>query len=98
MKELDLERCQTINKQIQKQKRQENKKHTLKMLSNELDLRDRWLGIRNLKRPYQPTPYYQHDKDGKHIKIRDRAEAAANFLGTGVWGAHTNDEPDFKGN
>ena len=54
------------------------------MLSKELDLKDRWLGIKQLKKKYQPIPYVFKTEDGRRRNYHNRAEAAAEELAR-VW-------------
>ena len=57
----------------------------MRSLDKDLDIRDRRLGIKNLKRQYQPITYHNKDKEGKHIKTRDRAQEAAKYWAEEVW-------------
>ena len=52
---------------------------------DDFDIREKFAGIRELKTPYKPIPYAQKRKDCKKVKIRDRAEAAANFFEFEIW-------------
>ncbi len=57
----------------------ERKKYTHGIIDKDLILRDRWAGIRGLESDYKPIPYAQIMPDGRKVRIRDRAEAAATF-------------------
>ena len=46
----------------------------METLDKDLDRRDTWLGIRRLKSEYKPQPYHRKTKDGKHIKMNNRAK------------------------
>ena len=48
----------------------------METIDKDLDPREKWAGIRELKTPYKPIPYAQRRKDGTKIKIVDRAESA----------------------
>ena len=39
-----------------------------------------------MKKGYQPVPYTQKDAQGKHVKVTNKAEGAAKYFGTAVWG------------
>eukprot|EP00969_Alexandrium_andersonii_P367717 15471308-Alexandrium_andersonii.AAC.1 len=52
------------------------------MVSTELDERDFWL-----EEGYQPIPYALRDVRGKTVSLGGRAQAAAEFLATRIWGA-----------
>ena len=45
-------------------------------LDKDLDIREKWLGIRQLKAEYRPTPYSRKTKEGEHIRMEERAEKA----------------------
>ena len=70
---------------IRQSKKQDREIEIQKTLDKELDLRDRWAGIRSLQKHYQPMPYHQKNKEGKHIKRDDRAEEAAKYWATEIW-------------
>ena len=55
-----------------------------------MDLRDKWLGIRQLKSEYQPNPYNRKRKNGTHIPLEKRAEEAAKYLQKEQWGKETS--------
>ncbi len=46
-------------------------------VDKDLDMRYRWLGIKRMRKDYQPTPFQRRRKDGKHVGENDMA---------GVWG------------
>ena len=50
------------------------------MISNDLDIRDQYMGLKNLRRPYTPIPLSMKDAKGKHVALHARAQAAADFL------------------
>ena len=61
--------------------RQEDKRqHILDAVDKDLDVRDRWLGIRELKSKYNPILYHNKDKEGKHLSWTQRAQKAAEYL------------------
>ena len=62
----------------------------IKSLDKDLDIRDRWLGIRQLKSKFAPTPYHNRDKQGKHIPWKERAQTAAEHLSQNQWGKPDN--------
>ena len=63
-----------------KSMKEEKKQDIHNSLKNELDLRDKFLGINKLKKPYQPVPYIFKSREGKRVKYLNRAEAAAEHL------------------
>ena len=66
--------------------KEDKKTRILEAASKDLDLRDRWLGIRELKRKYTPTPYHNKDRQGLHISHKNRAQHAAKHLSELQWG------------
>ena len=75
-----------LTRTIKKAPKRDKRNHILKTVSKELDVRDRWAGIRALKKDYNPTPYNRKDKQGKIVAQKDRAETAAKFLAENQWG------------
>ena len=67
-----------FNKEFTESRKQDKKERILESVSKDLDLRERWLGIRELKRKYNPTPYHNKDKDGQHITHDKGAQLAQN--------------------
>ena len=62
------------------------------MVNKDLDIRDQYMGLGNLRRPYTPIPLSMKDATGKHVPLHARAQAAADFLGSKIWGHVTNQE------
>jgi hypothetical protein len=83
-----------LNKEFTKARKEDKKNRVLESISKELDIRDRWLGIKELKRKYTPTPYHNKDNHGLHIKHKQRAQHAAKYLSGTQWGnSSSNIEP-----
>ena len=74
------------DKNYRKQLKQDKTEHVMHICSKELDTRDRWMGIRQLKQGYQPTPYHRKSRKGEHVKLRNRAGATAEYLAKDHWG------------
>ena len=66
----------------------------METIDKDLDVREKFAGLRELKTPYKPIPYSQRRKDGTKVKIRDRAEAAVQFFEQEIWDNQT--EPITK--
>ena len=64
----------------------------LDSLSKDLDVRDRWMGIRGIKKEYQPSPYHRKTADESHIPKHKIAEEAARHLAQNQWG-HSGNRP-----
>ena len=52
----------------------------MKTIDKDLDCRDKWLGIRQLKSKYQPQPYHRQTIQGTQIKLKNRAKMAAEYV------------------
>ena len=76
-KERNLEEFTKLSKEYKKSRQEDRNKLVLEAISKDLDLRSRWLGIKELKSKYNPTPYHNQNKEGEHIKLHDRAQKAA---------------------
>ena len=53
---LNIERCKEIDKEVQATRRRERRDHIRNSVAKDLDLRDRWTGIRNMRKEYKPIP------------------------------------------
>ena len=63
------------------------------MIGPDLDIRDQFIGLRNLRKPYVPIPLSMKDAQGQHVPLHKRAQCAATFLGDQIWGeAHAQPE------
>ena len=78
-KERRLEEFEKLTKEFRRQRKQDRKERVLEGLTKDLDIRDRWMGIRELKAKCKPIPFHNKDKDGKHIQWKDRAQKAADI-------------------
>ncbi len=52
----------------------------LDKVDEQLDVRDFYLGVKELKSEYNPKPFNRKGKDGKSVPLNRRAEAAARYL------------------
>ena len=46
----------------------DRQEYVLEIIDKDLDVRDKWAGIRELKKPYKPIPYAQKTNDGRKIR------------------------------
>ena len=74
-----------LTKQIRKSKQKDKERDTLNALDKDLDIRDRWLGLRQLKNTYKPMTYHQKDRHGKHVPRDERAGKAAEYWAFEIW-------------
>ena len=88
-------------RQLKRSKRQDKRAEILRSLNEDLGDREQWMGIKYLRKQYQPIPYSSKEKQGRHIEMKDRAEEAARFLPEEIWGlprveGSTKDEKCFN--
>ena len=55
---------------IRKQRKTDKRKATTDAIRKDIDLRDRWLGLRQLKKGFEINPYSLKDKHGNRTMIR----------------------------
>ena len=90
-----------ICKQVKKQCKQDWIDWAELSISNELDLRDKWLGIRNMKTKRAPQVFERNNRHGKPVSLGLQAEATADYLEQDQWapisqtynGLHTIEAP-----
>ena len=92
----NLEEFTRLSKAYKKSRQEDRKQQVLEAISRDLDLRSRWLGIKELKSKYNPIPYHNTTKEGEHIKLHDRAQKAAEYLSKEQWGEPNQEQKDFK--
>ena len=73
------------NKYIRKTSKKEKKERVHRAINKDLDLRSNFLGLRQLKRKYEPIPYVIRFKNGKKVPFHQREEAAADYYENNVW-------------
>ena len=52
------------------------------MVSNELDLREKWMGLKMLRKGYHTLK----TEEGTRIKVSNKAAEAARFFAPKIWG------------
>ena len=87
------ERLKIINKCIKKEARKDRLRHTLATLDKSLDVKDRWLGIRKIKKPFTPAVYELRDKHGRPTPPCKHAEATADYLSNVQWADDLGQDP-----
>ena len=70
---------------MKKSKRRDRRKQILEAVSQNLDVRSQWLGIRQMMKKFTGRPYSRRHQDGTHIPMKQRAEEAAKFLESFIW-------------
>ena len=79
-------------KSIKKSKRKDKRKQIQETLSRDLNDREQWMGIKKLRKQYQPIPFSRRTKEGKHKPMAERAEEAAKCLAREVWCRQRGDQ------
>ena len=85
------EEAKTKGKELKIEVRKEKRQQILKMVSQELDIRDQWMGLKMLRKGFNPLPPTIRNSEGNKVGLNNRAAAAATFLATKIWGS-SNDE------
>lgn len=74
-------------KKIRKAKRKDWKNWVHSTITEDLDIRDKWMGIKFLKQKFSPALYERADMHGTTVEISQKATAAADYLAQKQWGA-----------
>ena len=70
----------TLTKEFRKSKKRGIKGYVFDSMSKDLDVRDRWMRIRGIKKEYQPSPSHRKTAEGSHTPKHKIAEEAAKHL------------------
>ena len=84
-----------ITKLLRKNKQADKRQTVIDEISNNLDVRDTWMGIRQLRSDYQPQPYHRKNKRGEHTSKKELAEESAKHLASEQWGKGTDEFNTF---
>ena len=82
----DTETVAIINKQIRRQLATDKKSWTLDTVDRDLSIKDRWLGLKQMKSKFQPQMYEKYDMEGKRALPKDHARVTAEYLHAKQWG------------
>lgn len=69
----------------------------MESVDKDLDIRVKWLRIRQLKSEQKTQPYHRTNHTGKHIHLSNRAQEAANYLETKQWGTAAEEGEHMNG-
>ena len=89
-KDRNLKQFLILNTQFTKSRKEDKKQRIIESVSKDLDLRERWLGIGELKRKCNPTPFHNKNAAGEHIHHKRRAQEAVKHLSEKQWGTNTD--------
>eukprot|EP00975_Prorocentrum_lima_P020913 4400842-Prorocentrum_lima.AAC.1 len=81
----DVPLANLLTKDLRKQNKWERKQALIYSVRKELDVRDQWLGLRQLKREFTPTPFAKKTAQGHHVKMEEAAQQAASYLQDRHW-------------
>eukprot|EP00975_Prorocentrum_lima_P018548 3904563-Prorocentrum_lima.AAC.1 len=76
-----------LTKQIRRQRKADHNYAILDTISNELDIRDQWMGLRRLRTGYAPMPFSRKTPAGVHVPMLSIAQQAAAHLASHQWKA-----------
>ena len=91
IREGNVQEFKTLTKDYRRSRTNDKTKYVMKTISNDLDLQEKWIGIRQLKKGYAPMPFHRNNSKGNHVKCHERAEATAEYLATKQWGQSETD-------
>ena len=80
------EENQLWNREIRKKTKADKKTWRLQQIVEEMNEKERWNGSKTLRKDYKQNVYARKDKEGKEVKLEDRAEAMASYLEEVHWG------------
>ena len=76
---------QRLHKDLRKHVDKDKKAMQLRNVDHQLDIRDKWMGIKAMKRTYNPLPYSRKNSAGKIVPLAERPEASAKYLAEVQW-------------
>ena len=79
-KERNLEEFTKLSKEYKKSRQEDRKTQVPEAISKDLDLRSRWLGIKELKSKYNTTPYHDKIKKGSTLNYMKEHRKQQNTL------------------
>jgi len=85
VKEEEHDDVKFLTKLIRRSRTKDKERATLDTLRTELDVKDRWMGLKKLKKKYVPIPYFRKTKEGVPIKRAEQAQKVAEFLRDNIW-------------
>ena len=91
----DIYTFATLTKTIKKYRTGGKRILANEMIKAEMDIRDKWMGIKRIKFTYQPNGYSRKASTGEHVPIGKIAEETATHLATEQWGYKT-EKPQFR--
>ena len=78
--------AEELQKHIIKLRRRDRRREILNSVANDLDVKDRWLGIRGLKKHFPPRRFEKRDIRGTLQPLHRHAEITAEYLSQVQWG------------
>ena len=84
-KQNTIEEATLTTKLLRRQRKKDKNKAATEALNEHIDIRDRWLGLRQLKKGFQVTPYAVKNQEGKRVSKDNIAETIAEQLERNTW-------------
>jgi len=81
-------------KEVKRAKRKDWHKWVKQGVTEEMDVRDKWLGIKFIKQKHSPNLYERANMQGTTVGINEKAQAAAEYLAQKQWGTHGHTTDD----
>ena len=88
--EHDDEQFKEITKELKKRLRHDKRTYIRNTINRDLDVRDKWLGIRNMKKRIPTTTIPQEGYEGKLGQRRQASRSGSRILGKSAMGKTTN--------
>jgi len=83
------EAAETTAKQVKKMINKNWNDWLKNITESELDIRDKWLGIKFIKTTHKAKLYERKNRQGELVTFKQQAEAAADYLEKDQWGIQT---------
>ena len=85
LKNREFEKVRILTKEIKKQTNKDNKNMMRDMVKKEMDVRDKFLGIKCMARGYKAKPYNLRDEKGDSVPFKQQAQFAAKEWEKKIW-------------
>ena len=79
------DQIRALQKRIDTQIKKDRREHSLALITDNLDIRDKWMGLRKLKQNFNPTPYSRRGPDGRYVTLAARPNIVAAHLHDNQW-------------
>ena len=80
----DIEKFAELTKKFRESKKKDKTDYVIRSVTEDMDPREKWMGIKNLRKEYKPKPYHRQQRNGTTIDPSETAEAFATHLAD-IW-------------